>query len=251
MPSGSGEGETPEERKSREGRESASSRSGGSKGGGSDLPEELRHDRAEFLARLAPWIERGAIGAPTIEKLDEYAVLLYERIPTLALIGKGDRALVYTRHILDSLNPLSEFATPPEEILDIGSGGGLPGLPLALAWPDARVVLLEARERKAAFLERAVRQLGLSRRVRVLCERLEEHAQKCGPVYDALFMRAVADPAALVDEAAPCCRPGARWVYFLGAGIDRAVLAAALGATGRKGEAIRGAFGGSLLVGDV
>ncbi|HET7904772.1 MAG TPA: RsmG family class I SAM-dependent methyltransferase [Candidatus Eisenbacteria bacterium] len=251
MPSGSGEGETPEERKAAEGRESASNRSGGGKAAGSDIPEELKEDRAEFLARLAPWIERGAIGSSTIDKLDEYAVLLYERIPTLALIGKGDRALVYTRHILDSLNPLSEFATPPEEILDIGSGGGLPGVPLALAWPGARAVLLESRERKAAFLERAVRQLGLSRRVRVLCERLEEHSQKCGPVYDALFMRAVADPAALVDEAAPSCRPGARWVYFLGAGIDRGALATAFGATGRSGEVVRGAFGGSLLVGDV
>lgn len=251
MPSGSGEGEGPEERKAREGRKSASSGSGGSEVGGSDPHEGLKPDRAEFLARLAPWIERGAIGPSTLEKLDEYAILLYERIPTLALIGKGDRTLIYTRHILDSLNPLSQFGAPPEEILDIGSGGGLPGIPLALAWPDARVVLLESRERKAAFLERAVRQLGLRRRVRVLCERLEEHSQKCGPVYDALFMRAVADPAALVDEAAPCCRPGARWVYFLGAGIDRAALAAALGATGRSGEVVRGAFGGSLLVGDV
>jgi 16S rRNA (guanine527-N7)-methyltransferase len=251
MPSGCGEGETPEERKAGEDRESASSGSGGGNAAGSDIPEELKEDRAEFLARLAPWIERGAIGSSTIDKLDDYAILLYERIPTLALIGKGDRALVYTRHILDSLNPLSEFATPPEEILDIGSGGGLPGVPLALAWPGARVVLLESRERKAAFLERAVRQLGLSRRVRVLCERLEEHSQKCGPVYDALFMRAVADPAALVDEAAPSCRPGARWVYFLGAGIDRAALATAFGATGRSGEVVRGAFGGSLLVGDV
>lgn len=248
MPSGSGEGETPEQRKAREGLESSSS---SSSPGAVVLPPELLPDRAEYLARLAPWIERGTIDAPTIAKLDEYAVLLHERIPTLALIGKGDRDSIYTRHILDSLNPLSQFMAPPEEILDIGSGGGLPGIPLALVWSSTRVVLLESREKKAAFLERAVRQLGLRRRVRVLCERLEEHARKCGPVYDALFMRAVADPAALVDEAAPSCRPGARWVYFLGAGIDRAALAASLDVTGRSGSEVGGAFGGSLLVGDV
>ncbi|HSQ60621.1 MAG TPA: RsmG family class I SAM-dependent methyltransferase [Acidobacteriota bacterium] len=211
----------------------------------------MRQDRAEFLARLASRHDRTPLDAATISKLDEYALLLYERIPTLALIGKGDRASIYTRHILDSLNSLSQFQDAPEECLDIGSGGGLPGIPLAIAWPSSRVLLLESRERKAAFLERAVRQLGLGRRVRVLCERLEEHVQKCGPVYDALFMRAVADPAALIDEAGASCRPGARWVYFLGSGIDRAALAAALAATGRSGVEVEGAFGGRLLVGDV
>jgi 16S rRNA (guanine527-N7)-methyltransferase len=175
-------------------------------------------------------------------------LLLYERIPTLALISKNDRGTLYTRHILDSLNLLSLFPAPPECSLDIGSGGGLPGIPLAIAWPGARVVLLEGREKKAAFLERTARALGL-RNVRVACERLEEHAKKGMPVYDALFIRAVAEFPRMIDEVSPSCRPGARWVYFAGGGIDREKLAADLAATGRSGTEALGRFGGRLLHG--
>ena len=192
----------------------------------------------------------GGLPPGAIEQLDRYALLLYERIPTLALISKNDRGALYTRHILDSLNPLSLFTSPPECVLDIGSGGGLPGIPLAIVWPSTRVVLLEAREKKAAFLERTARMLGL-RNVRVACERLEEHAKKGMPVYDALFVRAVAETPRLIDEMAPSCRPGARWVYFAGGGIDRAKLAADLAATGRSGEESVGRFGGRLLHGPV
>ena len=186
----------------------------------------------------------------SITQLDRYALLLYERIPTLSLISKNDRGALYTRHILDSLNPLSLFPSPPECSLDIGSGGGLPGIPLAIAWPGSRVVLLEAREKKAAFLERTVRLMGL-RNVRVACERLEEHAKKGMPIYDALFIRAVAEFPRMIDEMSPSCRPGARWVYFAGGGIDREKLTADLAATGRSGTEALGRFGGRLLHGPV
>lgn len=214
------------------------------------VPRDLEADRANYLTQLAPLIEAGALSPEAIAQLDRYALLLYERIPTLALISKNDRGTLYTRHILDSLNPLSLFQAPPECSLDIGSGGGLPGIPLAIAWPGSRVVLLEAREKKAAFLEYAVRSMRL-RNVRVVCERLEEHAKRGLPVYDALFVRAVAEIPRLIDEMAPSCRPGAVWVYFAGGGIDRERLAADLSTTGRIGTESAGRFGGRLLHGAV
>lgn len=180
--------------------------------------------------------------------MDRYVALLCEQIPSLSLIGKGDRATLYTRHILDSLNPTPLFPKPPEWVLDIGSGGGLPGIPLAITWPESRVILLEAREKKAAFLERAVRALGL-KNARVVCERLEEHARKGEPLYDALFIRAVAEPYRLVDEIAPRCRPGAVWVYFAGGGIDRERIESELARTGRTATETMGLFGGRLLHG--
>ncbi|HET9952783.1 MAG TPA: 16S rRNA (guanine(527)-N(7))-methyltransferase RsmG [Candidatus Eisenbacteria bacterium] len=214
------------------------------------VPRELEADRAAYLTQLAPLIEGGALPPDALSQLDRYALLLYERIPTLALISKNDRGSLYTRHILDSLNPLSLFPSPPECLLDIGSGGGLPGIPLAIVWPGTRAILLEAREKKAAFLERTVRMLRL-KNVRVACERLEEHAKKGMPVYDALFIRAVAEIPRLIDEMAPSCRPGARWVYFAGGGIDREKLAADLATTGRSGTESIGLFGGRLLHGPV
>jgi 16S rRNA (guanine527-N7)-methyltransferase len=219
-------------------------------GGSLRVPEELRADRELFLNQASPWIESGRLDGEFLDRIDRFALLLYERIPTLSLIGKRDRATIYTRHVLDSLNPLSLFEEAPECFLDIGSGGGFPGIPLALAWPQSRVVLLESRERKAAFLERTLRDLALPSG-RVVCERLHEHVRKSGPVYDALFIRAVAEPAGLIEEAGASCQPGARWVYFLGAGIDREALRAALGATGRSGVEAAGLFGNRLYTGSV
>lgn len=228
------------------------------------LPAELAADRRLFLERLALATEQGAAGdrvAPISDSLpfgslpegalgllDRYALLLYEKIPTLALIAKGDRSTLYTRHILDSLNPLSLFKEPPGCILDIGSGGGFPGIPLGIVWPGTKVVLLESRERKAGFLERTVRTLGL-RNMKVACERLEEHSRKKEPVYDVLFIRAVAEVARQIEMIAPSCLPGARWVYFAGGGIDRERLSQDLAATGRTGEETTGRFGGRLLHG--
>jgi len=214
------------------------------------VPRDLEADRTAYLAQLAPLIEEGALPPDALAQLDRYALLLYERIPTLGLISKNDRGALYTRHILDSLNPLSLFPSPPECSLDIGSGGGVPGIPLAIVWPGARVVLLEARGKKAAFLERTVRMLQL-RNVRVVCQRLEEHARKGLPVYDALFIRAVAEVPRLIEEMAPSCRPGATWTYFAGGGIDREKLAADLAVTGRTGTELVGQFGGRLLHGSV
>ena len=212
------------------------------------VPRELEPDRSVYLDRLKPLLDSGAIPSDAIAQLDRFAYLLYEQIPTLALIAKNDREILYTRHLLDSLNPLSLFDSPPPTALDIGSGGGLPGIPLAIVWPGTRVVLLEAREKKVAFLERAVRVLGL-RNVRVVCERLEEHARKGEPLYDALFVRAVANTPRLIDEMAPRCLPGATWTYFAGGGIDRVRLASDLEATGRSGVESTGLFGGRLLHG--
>lgn len=228
------------------------------------IPAELAADRRVFLQRLAQGAERGAPGdrsaalpdsssecpipAGAVELLDRYAIQLYEKLPTLALVARGDRATLYTRHILDSLNPLSLFPDAPGCVLDIGSGGGFPGIPLGIVWPRTKVVLLESRERKAAFLERTVRLLKL-RNVKVACERLEEHTRKKEPAYDVLFIRAVAGVARLVEMVAPSCLPGAQWVYFAGGGIDRAQLDRDLAATGRSGMEATGRFGGRLLHG--
>src|SRR5512142_1056831 len=145
-----------------------------------DLPPELNPDFERFREALG----QAAVGAgsgldpvhdPTALRLwREYGRLVYQRAADLALIGKGDRVHVYTRHVLDSLNALTVFPTPPRLALDIGSGAGLPGIPLAIAWPASQLVLLESRERKAGFLEQAVRALGL-RNVRVVCARLEDY----------------------------------------------------------------------------
>ena len=95
-------------------------------------------------------------------------------------------------------------------MLDLGSGGGLPGLVVAGAWPEATMVLLEANERRAQFLERAVVACDLQHRVSVLHQR----AEICGrdPLYRAAFdgvvARSFGTPAVVAECAAPLLRLG-------------------------------------------
>jgi 16S rRNA (guanine527-N7)-methyltransferase len=96
----------------------------------------------------------------------------------------------------------------PTTIVDLGSGGGLPGLVVASGWPDASVALLEANGRRAAFLRRAVDRLGLAPRVTVL----EERAEVCGRQeglragFDGALARSFGRPAVVAECAAPLLR---------------------------------------------
>lgn len=76
-----------------------------------------------------------------------------------------------TRHMLDSLVALPHISGP--NIVDVGSGAGLPGIPIALARPDWRVTLVESNQKKAAFLQQAVVELGLQN-VTIKQERIEK-----------------------------------------------------------------------------
>jgi len=96
--------------------------------------------------------------------------------PTLSLVGTDDRQELITRHILDSLSPLGIMANllatglhagsntegaDPVQIADVGSGAGLPGIPLAIALPDMRFTLIERKGRRAGFLRKTLEVLGL------------------------------------------------------------------------------------------
>jgi len=103
----------------------------------------------------------------------------------------------------------------PQLVVDLGSGGGLPGLILALAWPTSRVVLLDASERKAVFLRHAARQLGLiAPRVEVARERAEDlgRQERWRGVADLVVARAFGPPAVVAECAAPLLRTGGRLI---------------------------------------
>lgn len=194
-------------------------------------------------------MDSGLLRPESIGLLDRYVVLVERQASSQSLVASGDRGVLFTRHVLDSLNPLDLFGRKtasaiPETALDVGSGAGFPGIPLSIAWPSTRMTLLESRERKVAFLERAVREVPLEN-VSVICDRLElwSSAYK-GPGFDAAFIRAVGDLPGLLGSLRRVCRPGARWVYFMGEERESTSLAAGFAAEER-----RGIFGGRLLSG--
>ena len=120
---------------------------------------------------------------------------------------------VITRHFLDSLT--CALALAPEErarplaLLDVGSGAGFPGLPLAIAYPHWRVTLLEATGKKTRFQEAAIAALGLTN-THALNGRAEElaHARGHRGRYDVVTARAVATLPTLLEYCLPFVRPG-------------------------------------------
>lgn len=125
-----------------------------------------------------------------------------------------DRRDVENVHIADSLVGLEVPAVgEAARIADLGSGAGLPGLVLAIARPEAQVVLVESVGKKCAWLERTVSDLGLEN-VRVACARAEELDEE---PFDVVTARALASLSVLCEYAAPLLREGGSLVAWKGA----------------------------------
>ena len=100
--------------------------------------------------------------------------------------------------------------TGAPHILDLGSGGGLPGLVIAIRWPAATLVLLDANERRAEFLQRAVRRCGLGERVTVVHQRAEVGGRdpEYRGTFDGVVVRSFGAPAVVAECGAPFLRQG-------------------------------------------
>lgn len=211
------------------------------------LPRELERDHHEFVSRIREWLESCERGLDALTLFTRFGLKVHEHAARTSLIARGDRGHLFTRHVLDSLNPVSLFESAPRAILDVGSGGGFPGIPLAIAWPRTSVTLLESRDRKAGFLEMVVRDLGLGN-VRVVCDRLERFAPASDAQRpDVAFIRAVGGLGGLVGVLKGVSAQGGRWIYYLGADTSPEGLREDLG--GSEAVESEGLFGGRLLWG--
>jgi 16S rRNA (guanine527-N7)-methyltransferase len=146
-------------------------------------------------------------------------------------------------HVADSLVALElDVVRAARQIADLGSGGGFPGLVLAIALPEAKVALVESVGRKAAFLERASTSLGLAN-VTVVNERAESWRAGLGG-QDVVTARALAPLGVLVEYAAPLLAEGGALVAWKGRRDpgeerDAAVAAEALGMTTPASRAVQ------------
>lgn len=140
-------------------------------------------------------------------RLMAYVTLLAKWNRTYNLTAIDDPLRMVSHHLLDSLAVLPHLpmARDAATLADVGSGGGLPGIPLALARPDWRVTLAEASEKKTAFLRQAVLELGL-RNVEVHQGRVEQWqpAQR----FAVVISRAFAELARFMDASRHLVAPG-------------------------------------------
>ncbi len=147
------------------------------------------------------------------------------------LIGPRETGRLWARHVLNCA-VVAELLAPGDSVVDVGSGAGLPGIPLAIARPDCRFVLVEPLERRTVFLEAVVADLGLTN-CRVVRGRAEQVVRTCGDA-DVVTSRAVAPLARLAEWSAPLLRDSARMLALKGSSaqdeIDRdGAVAARLG----------------------
>lgn len=149
-----------------------------------------------------------------LARLRSYLQLLLEANRRMNLTAIRDPQAAWTKHVLDGLTlvaPLMSVAPGGDRlrVLDLGSGGGVPGLVLASVLPEVEVVLCEATGKKARFLEDAARSLGLAR-VRVAARRAEDlgHDEAFRATQDVVLARAVGSLASLVELSMPLLRVG-------------------------------------------
>ena len=128
------------------------------------------------------------------------------RSRSLGFLGPGSVRV----HIEHALGFAAGVEEPPARFLDLGSGGGVPGLVLASHWVDAEAVLLDARERRCAFLLEVVQHLGIADRVGVECARAEEAGRRDGlrGAFDLVVARGFGRPAVTAECGAPFLRVG-------------------------------------------
>lgn len=148
----------------------------------------------------------------TLARMLAYSELLlkWNRVYNLTAIRASDQAI--THHMLDSLAVLAHLGGI-ERLADVGSGGGLPGIPLAIARPALAVTSIEAVSKKASFQQQAKIELELAN-LTVLNERVEN--VRADPLFDAVISRAFSDLSEFVRLTAHLLRPGGRFLAMKG-----------------------------------
>ena len=161
----------------------------------------------------APRAAEALFGA-RVDRAQRYAEILAGAGVERGLLGPREVDRLWDRHILNSA-AIAELLADNERIADIGSGAGLPGIPLALARPDLRLTLIEPLLRRSEFLREVVDDLGLE--ITIVRGRAEDRSvrQQVGEM-DAVVSRAVASLDKLTKWSVPLLRPDGRMVAMKG-----------------------------------
>lgn len=151
-----------------------------------------------------------------VEDLESYARLLEKWQRVQNLVSRETLGALWTRHFADSLQLLKRLAETDLHVMDIGSGGGFPALPLAIAGKGGprRFTLIEPNARKVSFLRTVARELGLA--VRVLGMRADEVDSRETGTADVVTARALAPLAELCGMAAPLLKPTGKTLFLKG-----------------------------------
>jgi 16S rRNA (guanine527-N7)-methyltransferase len=173
------------------------------------------------MSHARPGLEPSDVSRETAEALKAFEALLLRWNRTVNLVSPRDEPKVWQRHIADSLQLVPLVHPRPDWALDLGSGAGFPGMILALA-TGVPFELIEADQRKAAFLREAARITGAP--VHIHAVRIEVVPVPPAPLVTA---RALASLLRLLDLAAPLLAPGGQCLFLKGASAEAELTRAA------------------------
>ncbi|MDP1929013.1 MAG: 16S rRNA (guanine(527)-N(7))-methyltransferase RsmG [Thiobacillus sp.] len=171
----------------------------------------LQTQLAAGIAALGLALPEGAVA-----KLLAYVALLdkWNRVYNLTAVRDPERMV--SHHVLDSLAavPFFQGGSPKlVSVLDVGSGGGLPGIPLAIARPELQVTLIDSIAKKTAFLLQAKAELGLAN-LNVVTSRVEDFRPQAG--FDVITSRAFSDLKEFVTLTRHLLKPTGNWLAMKG-----------------------------------
>ncbi len=153
-----------------------------------------------------------SLSPQALDQFDALLQLLAKWNRVYNLTSLREEAKLVSHHLLDSLSIIPIL--PPGRIIDVGSGGGFPGLPIAVAVPNREVVLLDSNSKKTAFLRQAVAELRLTN-VAVQTQRVESFRPE--RPFDVVVSRAFAELRSFVELAGHLCSSRGRLVAMKGA----------------------------------
>ncbi len=171
-------------------------------------PEDFSNPEA-FTPETEPAVAGEIFGA-NIGKARIYFNALVRDSDELGLLGPREMPKLWSRHILNSA-VVAELVPAGKTCADVGSGAGLPGIPMAIAQPDAEFILIEPMERRSNWLKKMVDEIGLTN-VRVIRARAEE----VGEVFDIVTARAVSALPKLLRMTVPLTRDGGEIIALKG-----------------------------------
>jgi len=176
------------------------------------------------LNQVASLLRQGAAGmglalpAAVIDQLTGYLELLVKWNRVYNLTAIRDDAKLVSHHLLDSLATVSHL--PDGNIVDVGSGAGLPGIPIAISCPGRVVTLLDSNQKKGAFLKQAIAELGLAS-TQVVTQRAESY--RPSELFKTVISRAFSDLADYVKLAGHLCAPDGVMIAMKGLHPDNEI----------------------------
>ncbi len=178
---------------------------------------EFHGSKKKEIENLAQRLQLNLSGEQ-VEQLALYVDLILSRTEHLSLTGEKSPEGFIGKQIFDSIYILKLMTiTENSMVLDLGSGGGLPGIPLNICLPGIRMTLMDSCRKKIDFLLETINKLGLDN-ITVLHGRAEEWGQKSAyrESYDYVLSKAVAVMATLAELTLPFARSGGRVILFKG-----------------------------------